>query len=372
MEIVEPAIIAGLSPDDLNAKESVVVATVVNGALATVYENGDIVDGVTLTTGDRILLKNQTAGAENGIYVVKPTGTPRRSDDANSVINIVQGIYVFVTEGTTNGGTSWILNTDNPITPDTTSQNWIRGKGDTVEDLTGGESSTFIIDGIDSANPVNYLEVSNASTGNDPDIAAAGTDTDIDVSLTPKGNAGVIIGGSSATATIDITASNVLDIDGTGGLILPDGTTAQRPGSPVDGTIRYNTDLNIIESRVNGAWNNLSFGISTLQTTDATKVNIATGALVPGEVSTIVAEGQGIESASGDVYWFTISGAVKNITGTTSLVGTPNIIEDSDIGASTWTVGLEADDTGDNWELTVTGQASKTIDWKISHKEVKQ
>ena len=67
-----------------------------------------------------------------------------------------------------------------------------------------------------------------------------------------------------------------------------------------------------------------------------------------------------------------ISGCVKNISGTTALVGTPDIVEDSDAGGSGWTVGLEADDTGDNWELTVTGEAAHTIEWKLSYIEVKQ
>ncbi len=111
---------------------------------------------------------------------------------------------------------------------------------------------------------------------------------------------------------------------------------------------------------------------STIQTTDATKVNIARGLLAAGEVATVWGEGQAIETATGDVYWFTISGAVKNISGTTSLIGTAKITEDSDTGAASWTVGLEADDTADAWELTVTGQTAKTIEWKISSKEVKQ
>jgi hypothetical protein len=46
------------------------VATTVNGTLATAFANGQTVDGVTVVTGDRILIKNQSAGAENGIYIV--------------------------------------------------------------------------------------------------------------------------------------------------------------------------------------------------------------------------------------------------------------------------------------------------------------
>jgi len=51
-------------------KKEVVVATTANGALATAFANGQTIDGYTLVTGDRILLKNQTTQTENGIYVV--------------------------------------------------------------------------------------------------------------------------------------------------------------------------------------------------------------------------------------------------------------------------------------------------------------
>jgi hypothetical protein len=116
---------------------------------------------------------------------------------------------------------------------------------------------------------------------------------------------------------------------------------------------------------------------ATVQTTNATVTNIATGALASGEVATITASGQGTESATGDLVWFTISGACKNVAGTTSLVGTPVIVTDGDAGTSTWgavgnVINLEADDTGDNWELTVEGEAAHTIDWKILYNEVKQ
>src|SRR3990172_5056619 len=51
-------------------KASVRVATTANGTLATAYANAQTVDGVALVTGNRILIKDQTAGAENGIYTV--------------------------------------------------------------------------------------------------------------------------------------------------------------------------------------------------------------------------------------------------------------------------------------------------------------
>jgi len=63
-KVIAISILKGLS----SWKQPVRVATTTNGALATAYENGDTIDGVSLVTGNRILLKDQTAGAENGIY----------------------------------------------------------------------------------------------------------------------------------------------------------------------------------------------------------------------------------------------------------------------------------------------------------------
>jgi hypothetical protein len=87
------------------------VATTTNGVLLTAYENGDSVDGISLVTGDRILLKNQTAQTENGIYVVAATGAPARASDADSSAEL-QNAAVLVSEGTVNANTAWTQNTD--------------------------------------------------------------------------------------------------------------------------------------------------------------------------------------------------------------------------------------------------------------------
>ena len=49
-------------------------ATTANINLSTALENGDLLDGVTLATNDRVLVKNQTTGSQNGIYVVQASG----------------------------------------------------------------------------------------------------------------------------------------------------------------------------------------------------------------------------------------------------------------------------------------------------------
>src|ERR1700742_1860668 len=63
----------------LEWKAAVRAATTNNGALATAYANGSVIDTVTLATGDRVLLKNQTTQSDNGIYVVQASGAPVRA-----------------------------------------------------------------------------------------------------------------------------------------------------------------------------------------------------------------------------------------------------------------------------------------------------
>lgn len=98
----------------LKWKQTVKVATTANGTLATAFENGDTVDGVVLSTGDRILIKDQSAGAENGIYVVAASGAPTRATDADSGAELVSAT-VFVEQGTANADKAFVC-TNNSIT----------------------------------------------------------------------------------------------------------------------------------------------------------------------------------------------------------------------------------------------------------------
>jgi hypothetical protein len=76
------------------------------------------VDGVTTVTQDRVLVKNQTTASQNGIWVVQ-SGAWYRATDVDSSTEI-QGMCVFVMEGSTQADTAWVLTTNAPITIDTT------------------------------------------------------------------------------------------------------------------------------------------------------------------------------------------------------------------------------------------------------------
>ena len=112
----------------LDIKPSVRVATAVAGTLSTSFANGSVVDGVTLVTGNRILIKNQATASENGIYVVQASGSPVRATDADNTPagEVTSGMFTFIEEGTTNGGTGWVLSTSNPITLGTTGLTFVQ------------------------------------------------------------------------------------------------------------------------------------------------------------------------------------------------------------------------------------------------------
>ena len=87
-------------------KAPVRVATDAAGTLATGFHAGEIVDGVTLATGDRILIKDQAAPAENGIYVAAAAGAPARAYDMDAASEVL-GTFVYVETGDTLAGTFW-------------------------------------------------------------------------------------------------------------------------------------------------------------------------------------------------------------------------------------------------------------------------
>ena len=104
----------------LDIKDSVRVASTTNIAVATALINNSVIDGVSVATNDRVLLKDQSAGAENGIYVVVASGAASRSTDADISAEVTTGLYTFVSQGTASAGTGFVLTTADPITLGTT------------------------------------------------------------------------------------------------------------------------------------------------------------------------------------------------------------------------------------------------------------
>ena len=101
----------------LDVKDSVRAASTGN---VTLTAPGATLDGVTLAANDRVLLKNQSSGDENGIYVwTASDATMARADDMDGAAEFV-GSFFFVEEGTINSDQGFVCSTDGTIVVDTT------------------------------------------------------------------------------------------------------------------------------------------------------------------------------------------------------------------------------------------------------------
>jgi len=137
-------VLAGLR----DPKDACRVASTANIDLAT----GGLlsIDGVVTVAGDRVLVKNQTNGEENGIYIAA-VGAWSRSTDADSDAEITNGLSVLITEGLMNARKLYVLTTADPIVLNTT-----------------------VLDFAQAPNPANFLVPENTSVTVDATIDANG------------------------------------------------------------------------------------------------------------------------------------------------------------------------------------------------------
>ena len=111
----------------LDFKDSVRVASTANVDESSAPA---AIDGVTLSSGDRVLLKNQSTGSENGIYVFNGSGSAMtRATDADADAEVTSGLYVFVEAGTANSDTGFVLTTDGSITVGSTALTFTQFSG---------------------------------------------------------------------------------------------------------------------------------------------------------------------------------------------------------------------------------------------------
>ncbi len=157
----------------LDVKQSVRAATTTAVLLASDLEAGDLLDGVTLAAGDRILVKDQggagVAHVDNGIYVVQASGAPIRATDANGTADtgeLKPGTFTFVEEGTVNSDKGFVVSTNGAITVGSTAIAWTQFSGAGSFEAGNGLSQ--------SGNTINVNVVADrtAITGDAVDIAS--------------------------------------------------------------------------------------------------------------------------------------------------------------------------------------------------------
>lgn len=77
------------------------------------------IDGIVISDGDRVLVKNQTDPSKNGIYSAR-VGAWIRSEDVSDSSQVVPGMYLFVDEGIENIGSGWVLQAESDVDLETT------------------------------------------------------------------------------------------------------------------------------------------------------------------------------------------------------------------------------------------------------------
>ena len=158
----------------LDVKESVKLATTAN--LASTYNNGAgtltassngalSIDGVTVSTNDRVLVKNQTDTKQNGIYVVTATGDGSnpfvltRAGDADAASEITGGTFTFVEQGTANSENGFVFTHDGTPTLGTTAITVTQFSG--AGQITAGAALTKSGNQLDVAVDDSTIEVSS-------------------------------------------------------------------------------------------------------------------------------------------------------------------------------------------------------------------
>lgn len=205
----------------LSWKAAARAATTTAGTLASSFANSSVIDGVTLATGDRILVKNQATASENGLYVVAVSGSPTRSTDANSSTTLTDNMAVFIEEGTTNADTAWTLTNNGVITVGTTLLVYAQFAG------TGGVGTVTSV----SVATANGFAGTVATATSTPAITVSTTITGV-----LKGNGTAV---SAATAGTDYLApASFVDDETPSGTINGSNTAFTLANTPIAGTVK--------------------------------------------------------------------------------------------------------------------------------------
>lgn len=148
----------------LDAKGSVRAATTAAGTLASSFANASVIDGVTLATGNRILIKDQAAPAENGIYTVNASGAPTRATAADAWTELPSA-YVFVEEGAVNADMGFVCTVNSGGTLNTTAITFVQFSG--AGQITAGAGLTKTANTLSiSAGAITNAMLANGAVAN--------------------------------------------------------------------------------------------------------------------------------------------------------------------------------------------------------------
>ncbi len=185
------------------------------GKTLTADANGALsVDSVAVATGNRVLIKDQVAQDDNGIYTVTApggAGAPfvlTRATDFDTDAEVTAGAYTFIEEGTVNADSGWVLSTNNAITVDTTNLVFTQFTGAGM--ITAGAGMTK------TGNTLNVVSANTAIVVNADDIqlfvnaTASGLEISSGLRIDVE-DASLVLSGSGVKVQLDAAGAIVLD-----------------------------------------------------------------------------------------------------------------------------------------------------------------
>jgi hypothetical protein len=362
-------------------KEAVRVATTANGTLSTAYANGSAVDGVTLATNDRVLIKNQTTASENGIYTVNASGSPTRATDFNTTgAEVANGAIIPIQFGTVNGGSTWQLVTNGGTIGNSfvfsPLGGILRTGLATATTPTSTGTSAIVIGNA----AVGSSSASGIAIGASATLGTLGNAVAIGSSTSATGNGAVAIGSSATSSNTGSISIMATTSSGLRGVAIGSNSTNSKDYSTVIGC-NATTDFSSQTTFTGPTFSTIgdaSIGPAGLwmTTTNATATEMGNGNIATAPTSKIVLLNNSAyifdcdivarQNTTGDTSAWNLKFAIKRgaNAAATALLGSPvATLIAQDTGAALWAVGVTADTTNGRPNISVTGEASKTIRW---------
>jgi hypothetical protein len=200
----------------LDVKASVRAATTTAVLLASGLENGDTLDGVTLATGDRVLVKNQATASENGIYVVQSSGAAVRATDFDGTGEVSGGAFTFVEEGTDNADSGWVVTSNGSITVGTDAIVWSQFSG--AGQITAGDGLTKTGNTINAVGTADRITVNADSIDIASGYVGQNTITTLGTITTGTWDATTVAVTAGGTGVETFTDNGIVYGNGTGAL----------------------------------------------------------------------------------------------------------------------------------------------------------
>jgi hypothetical protein len=197
----------------LRTRIVVEAASTGNVTISSGLENGDTIDGITLATGDEVLLKDQSTDSQNGVYTVVSSGTASRATEYDAIAEI-SGQIVVVNQGTANDNTLWLCTTNSSATLGSDSISFTKITPQNVGDvtLTGTQTLTnktltapILSGSASSAGTILFKEDTDNGTNAVTLIGPAAT---ADVTVTLPAAADTLVG----KATTDTLTNKSIDL----------------------------------------------------------------------------------------------------------------------------------------------------------------